>query len=90
MAGLQHLAHDDVLDLLGRHVGTLERGPDRGATELGGIDRRETAAELADRRAGGGEDHCLGHGWLISGLVGQVRAMLVVQGVAGALLGSAR
>ena len=61
LAGLDHLTHDHVLDFLGRHVGTLERGLDRGAAELGGIDGRKAAAQLSDRRAGGGQDHGLGH-----------------------------
>ena len=62
LAGLQHLAHDHVLDLLGLDVGALERGLDRGAAELGGVEGGEAAAELADGRAGGAEDHGLGHG----------------------------
>ena len=61
LAGLEHLAHHDVLDLLGRDLGALERGPDRDAAELGRVEGREPAAELADRRAGGGQDHGLGH-----------------------------
>ena len=61
LAGLQHLAHDDVLDLLGLDAGALERGLDRDAAELGGVERREAAAHLADRGAGGAEDHGLGH-----------------------------
>ena len=46
LAGLEHLAHDDVLDLLGRDLGALERGLDRGAAELGRVD-----ASPARRRA---------------------------------------
>ena len=61
LAGLEHLAHDDVLDSVGGDVGALERGLDRGAAEFGGVDGSEAAAELADRRTGGGEDHGLGH-----------------------------
>ena len=61
-AGLQHLAHHDVLHLLGRDVGALERGLDGDAAELGGLEGGESAAELADGRAGGAEDHGLGHG----------------------------
>ena len=38
LAGLQDLAHDDVLDLLGGDVGALERGLDREPAELGGVD----------------------------------------------------
>ncbi len=62
LAGLQHLAHHDVLDLLRLDPGALERGLDRDAPELGGVERREAAAHLADRRACGAEDHSLGHG----------------------------
>jgi len=42
-----------VLDLIGRDLGTLERGLDRRPSELGGIDAGQTAPELADRRSGG-------------------------------------
>ncbi len=38
LPGLEDLAHHDVLDLVGRDVGALERGLDRGAAELGGVD----------------------------------------------------
>ena len=61
LARLQHLAHDDVLDLLGLDLGALERGLDRDAAELGGVEGRQAAAQLADRGAGGAEDHGLGH-----------------------------
>ena len=61
LAGLEDLAHDDVLHLVGRDVGALERRGDGGRAELGGIDGRQAAAELADGRAGGTEDHGLGH-----------------------------
>ena len=61
LAGLEHLAHDHVLDLLGLDVGALERGLDRDAAELGGVEGRQAAAHLADRGAGGAEDHGLGH-----------------------------
>jgi hypothetical protein len=40
-----------VLDLLGRHVGALERALDGQTAELRGVERAEAAAELADRRA---------------------------------------
>ena len=49
-------------DLLGRDVGALERGLDGDAAELGGRQGGEAAAELADGRAGGAEDHGVGHG----------------------------
>src|ERR1700729_2305923 len=61
LAGLEHLAEHDVLDLIGRDVGTLERRLDRGSAELGRIDAGQAAAEFADRRPGGREDHGLGH-----------------------------
>ena len=61
LAGLQHLAHHDVLDLLGLDPGALERRPDRHRAELGGVERGQAAAHLADRGAGGAEDHGLGH-----------------------------
>ena len=54
-------AHDDVLNLLGLDAGALERRLDGNAAELGGLERREAAAELADRGAGAAENHCLGH-----------------------------
>ena len=47
--------------LLGLDVGALERGRDRDAAELGGVEGRQAAAQLADGRAGGAEDHGLGH-----------------------------
>jgi hypothetical protein len=58
---LEHLAHDHVLDLVGLDAGALERGLDRDAAELGGVEGRQAAAHLADRGAGGAEDHGLGH-----------------------------
>jgi hypothetical protein len=61
LAGLQHLAHDDVLDLLAGDVGALQRGLDGVAAELGRVERGEAAAHLPDRGAGGAEDHGLGH-----------------------------
>ena len=62
LAGLQDLAHDHVLDLLAADVGALQRGLDRDAAELGGVERGQAAAHLADRGAGGAEDDGLGHG----------------------------
>ena len=68
---LEHLTEHHVLDLLGRHLGPLERGRDGGAAEIGGVEGREAAAQLAERRAGGTEDHGLGHlgavSWLSAG-----------------------
>ena len=61
-AGLQHLAHDDVLDLLGRHLGALERGADRDAAQLRRRQGGEPAAEPADGCPRGAEDDGPGHG----------------------------
>ena len=57
LTGLQHRAHHDVLDLLGRDVGALERLADRYAAQMRGRERRQTPAQLADRRAGAAQDH---------------------------------
>ena len=46
----------------GATSGALQRGLDGDAAELGRRQGREAAAELADRGAGGAEDHGLGHG----------------------------
>ena len=61
LTGLDHLAHDDVLDLLGRHVGALKRGLDGDPAEVSGVQRGESAPELADWGARGTEDDGLGH-----------------------------
>ena len=42
--------------LLGGDAGPLDRGANGDGPEVGGRSRREPAAELADRRPGGGED----------------------------------
>ncbi len=81
LTGLQHLAHHDVLDLLRGDSGPLERPRDRRAAQVGGVQRGQATAHLADRGAGGAEDDGLGHVWF-SG------TMLEVQ--AGAANGSAR
>ncbi len=57
LAGLQDLAEDDLLDLLGADAGALQRGLDRDAAELGRFERGEGAAHLADRGARGTKDH---------------------------------
>ena len=61
LPGLQHLTHHDVLHLLGCHLGPLERSAIACATEVGGVERREGPAELAERGARGTEDHGLWH-----------------------------
>lgn len=57
LAGLQHLAEDDLLDLLGADAGALQRRLDRDPAELGRFERSEGAAHLADRGARGTKDH---------------------------------
>ena len=47
---------------LAADVRALERRLDRDAAELGGVERGQAAAHLADRGAGGAEDDGLGHG----------------------------
>ena len=61
LAGLQHLAVDDLLDLVRLDLGALERRGDRVAAEVGRVERGEPAAHLPERGAGGGEDHGLRH-----------------------------
>src|SRR5205823_4105090 len=58
---LQHLAHDHVLDLVGLEPRALERGADDDRPELGRRLVGERAAELAERRADGGDDDGAGH-----------------------------
>ena len=41
LPGLEHLTEHHVLHLLGRHLGPLERGRDRRAAEVGGVEGRE-------------------------------------------------
>ena len=47
LAGLQHLSDDDVFDLLGLNARALERRLDRKGAELGRLEAREAAAQLA-------------------------------------------
>ena len=57
---VQHLAEDDLADLVAAELGALEQvGDDRGA-ELGRRRLGKRAAELADRGAGGGDDDDVG------------------------------
>ena len=66
-AGREHLAEDDLADLVAREPGALEQAGDHGRAELGRGGLGERAAELADRRAGGGDDDDVGaHGTLLS------------------------
>jgi hypothetical protein len=58
--GLQHLAHQDLVDRrsLGQ-AGALDGGPDRDTAEVRRRRVRQGAAELADRRAGGADEEDL-------------------------------
>ena len=67
LPGLEHLAVDDALDLVGIHLGAVERLRDRGASQVGGIEGGESAAHLPERGPGGGEDDRLRHLRLSSG-----------------------
>ena len=59
--GLEHLAHEDVVDLLAGEAGPLERLLDGEAAELGGGEARQRAGQLADRRASASQDHGTSH-----------------------------
>ena len=48
LAGLEHLAHDDVLNFAADDPGALQSLLDGGPAQLGGVQRGEAAAELAD------------------------------------------
>jgi hypothetical protein len=59
--GLQHLAHEHVVHLLGGDARPLEGRLDGEPTQLGGGEAGEGTGELADRRASAAEDHGTGH-----------------------------
>src|SRR5262249_8161398 len=61
LTGLQDLAHDHVLYLLGFDVGALQRRRDRSCSEFSGIEGAQPAAHLPDGGARGAENHGLGH-----------------------------
>ncbi len=63
-AGLQDLAHDHVLDLLGRDAGALERGLDGEAAEVDGAEVLERTEQATHRRASARDDDRTGHGGL--------------------------
>ena len=60
-AGLEHLAHDDVLDLLRRHTGPLQSGSDRHSAELGSGELLQPAEQAADGRTSARNDHRSSH-----------------------------
>ena len=55
-AALEHLAHDDVLDVAVLDVHALERAADGDGAQLGRLLGRKAAAELPERRADGRDD----------------------------------
>ncbi len=61
LAGLQHLAHEDIVDVLRRYPCPLEGGPDGHPAQVHGGEPGEGAGEPADRSAGAGDDDRTGH-----------------------------
>jgi hypothetical protein len=61
LPGLEHLAHHHLVDLSPVDLRALERRSDRRATQVGGVEACEGASQLAERCAGGAEDHGLWH-----------------------------
>ena len=60
-AALQHLAHDHVVDVAARNAGALEARANRDRAELRRLQVLETAAELPEGRANGGDDDGAAH-----------------------------
>jgi hypothetical protein len=52
MAGLQHLPHDHVVNLVWRHAGLLQGASDGNASEVGRRQVFEAAQQPPDRRPG--------------------------------------
>src|SRR4029079_8393551 len=61
LARLEHLAEDDVLDLLALYLCALERRLDRLPAEVSCVEGGEAAADLPERGARGADDRGLGH-----------------------------
>ena len=59
--GGEDTAEHDLVYFLAGDLRLLERGPDRGGTELGGRDILELAAEATDRCPHGADDHSIFH-----------------------------
>ena len=60
-AGLEHLAHDHVLDVGALEPGSLDGSANGDRSELGRRLRRKRAAETPEGRADGGDDHRAAH-----------------------------
>ncbi len=59
-AGLEHLAHDHGVDVVGGDPGLLERAADRHGAELHRRLAREVAVDAGERGAGSGDDDDVG------------------------------
>ena len=57
----QHLAEDDLADLVAGQLGAFEQAGDDGRAELGGGCLGKGSAELADGGPGGSDDDDVGH-----------------------------
>ncbi len=62
LAGLEDGAHHDVVHVAAVYARALERRLDGDAAELGGLHRRQAAAQLPHGGPGRTQDHGLGHG----------------------------
>ena len=61
-AGQDDLAHDQVVDLVGRHPGLLQRPLDGHAAQVGRGQGLQAAEQTPDRRTCSGDDDGSGHG----------------------------
>ena len=68
-AGLDDVAHEDVVDLVGADAGPLERRRDGDTAEIGGGHRGESARQPPDGRPCAGDDHRSSHGYPLSTLL---------------------
>ena len=59
--GLQHLAHDHVVDPVARHAGALQRRLDHDAAELRPAEAAQRAEQAPDGRSGPADDHRISH-----------------------------
>src|SRR6185295_14652893 len=64
-AGLQHVAHDDFVDVLGIDLAPAQRVLDGVRAERRRLERREATLKAADRSAGVAEDDDVRHGVLL-------------------------
>jgi hypothetical protein len=66
LAGLVCAAEVDVLDLLGRHAGTVDRFPDDERRQIVRPDPGQRSAVPPDRRSHAGDDHRPTHAWSLT------------------------